>query len=79
MLLKYAKVKSWSTFKKSALAWWITEKEGAYRLVQLRKSADRGWEGDETRAVSKVELARVEATVDEIARQVAVELQRPVD
>src|SRR5882757_6079966 len=49
VVLKYAKVKSWSAFEKGCLNWTVVEKDGVYHVKPDRKRPDRGWEDDPTR------------------------------
>jgi hypothetical protein len=49
VVLKYAKVKSWSTFEKGTLYWKIVEKDGNYQIKPGRRRTDRGWEDDPER------------------------------
>lgn len=48
-VLEHAKVKSWSTFEKSALFWKIRLKDAVYQVCPTRKSATGGWETDTSR------------------------------
>ena len=50
VLLKYAKVKSWSAFEKGCLNWTIVEEDGVYQVKPGRKWPDRGWEDDPSEA-----------------------------
>lgn len=45
VVLKYAKVKSWSAFERKCESWTILENEGRYQIKRGRR-ADRGWEDD---------------------------------
>jgi hypothetical protein len=67
VVLKYAKVKSWSAFDKGTLNWKIREKSGSYEIVQERRRPDRGWEDDPT----KIESLPAGTTLDEVAQRVA--------
>lgn len=46
VVLKYAKVKSWSAFEKGTLNWAIEEKGGIYQIKPGRRRSDRAWEDD---------------------------------
>ena len=46
VVLKYAKVRSWSAFEKTALNWTIVVKDGIYQIKPGRRRPDRGWEDD---------------------------------
>ncbi len=52
VVLKHAKVKSWSAFEKGALNWTIVEKSGDYQIKRGRTRPDGGWEDDPTRIES---------------------------
>jgi hypothetical protein len=43
VVLKYAKVKSWSAFEKHALLWMVEKKDGIYRIQPGRRGPERGW------------------------------------
>jgi len=45
LMPKYAGVKSWGAFARGTTTWWISEKEGIYRIQGLRKDG-RGWVPD---------------------------------
>lgn len=49
IVLKYAKVKSWSAFEKSSLAWSISEEDEILQINPQRRRLDRGWEDDPDR------------------------------
>jgi hypothetical protein len=44
--LKYAGVKSWAAFERSALNWTIVKKGGAYHIKIGRRRREGGWEDD---------------------------------
>jgi hypothetical protein len=44
VLLRYANVKSWPVFERSALFWSVAKKNGSYEISRGRKRSDRGWE-----------------------------------
>src|SRR5882672_2271708 len=46
VVLKYAKVKSWSAFEKGCLNWTIVVEDGVYHIKRGRKRPDHGWEDD---------------------------------
>jgi hypothetical protein len=71
VVLKYAKVKSWSTFEKGCSNWTIVEKDGLYQFKRGRKRPDRGWEADP----AQVEVLPPGTGVDEIAQRVASSVQ----
>jgi hypothetical protein len=71
VMLKYAKVKSWSAFEKGTLPWTIEEKSGVYQIKPGRRRPDRGWEEDPT----KIESLPPGTTLDEVAKQVIALIQ----
>jgi hypothetical protein len=71
VILRYANVKSWSTFEKNALFWSVVEKDGAYKICRGRRRPDRGWEDDPTR----IDEVPPGAGLDEVAQRVAVTVQ----
>jgi hypothetical protein len=46
VLLKYAGVKSWSTFERGMLFWDLKENNGAFRITGQRKEPDGMWHDD---------------------------------
>jgi len=70
VILEHAKVKSWSTFEKSATCWKVRLKESLYQLCPMRRNSAGGWEDD----LSKIEIhsdARSLAhRISELIRQV---------
>jgi hypothetical protein len=71
VLLKYAKVKSWSAFEKGCLNWTIVEEDGVYQVKPGRKRPDRGWEDDPKR--SKALLPGT--SIDGVAQRVTSSVQ----
>ena len=67
VVLKYAKVQSWSAFEKNALNWTIVEESGSYQIKPKRRRPDKGWEDDP----EKIESLPPGASVDTVARRVA--------
>jgi hypothetical protein len=67
VVLRYAKVKSWSTFEKGCSNWTIVEKGGLYQIKRGRKRPDRGWEDDPT----QIEALPPGTGIAEIARLAA--------
>lgn len=63
VVLKYAGVKSWSSFHKTASCWGIVKKPGSYEIKGYRRDG-RGWEGDP----EKITIVPVEKGVDEVIR-----------
>lgn len=52
ILLKYAGVKSWSAFSKTAQLWSLKQKAGGYEINGYRPRTDRGHEVDPARVVT---------------------------
>jgi hypothetical protein len=46
VILKYAGVKSWSTFARDAWTWGIEEQDGMFKIVYYRKDPPNGWTED---------------------------------
>jgi hypothetical protein len=46
VILKYAKVKSWSEFERNCSNWAVEEQNGHFQIRQAKKRLDRGWEDD---------------------------------
>jgi hypothetical protein len=69
VLLKYARVKSWSAFERDASYWSVVDNGGSFEICRGRKRTDRGWEDDPTqierlpRGIELTEVARRIATV----------------
>lgn len=74
VVLKYAKVKSWSAFERGTLLWTIVAKAGNYEIKPGRKRPDRGWEDDP----EKIESLPPGTTLDEVAKRVVVLVQLSV-
>lgn len=65
VVLKYAGVKSWSSFHKTASCWVISKRSGFYEIEgSIRDSRGKGWEGDP----DKKTLVPEEKGLDEVAR-----------
>src|SRR5262249_22949805 len=73
-VLEYAKVKTWSTFEQSALCGNISQKDGAYQLRPMRRSATRGWEDDP----AKMETFSIEQGPGAIGRRMVELLKTAV-
>jgi hypothetical protein len=70
VVLKYAKLKSWSAFEKGTSNWRIEEKDGRYQVAPMPKHRDgRGWETDPR--PENVQLLPVGISLEEAAEQVA--------
>ena len=48
VLLKYAGVKTWSTFARIASTWGVDERDGQYKILGYRKDPPNGWVRDKT-------------------------------
>lgn len=75
VVLRYAKVKSWSAFERGCLYWTITEKDGVYHAIQGRKRPDRGWEDDPTR----IKTLPPGIGIDEVAQRLASSVQTALE
>ena len=71
VVLKYAKVKSWSAFEKEALNWGILEKGGIYQIKPGRRHPEGGWEDDP----EKIETLPEGATIADVAKRVVALIQ----
>ena len=71
VVLKYAKVKSWSAFEKGTSLWKLVEKSGSYQIKPGRKRPDKGWEDDPT----TIETLPSVTTLDEVAKRVLILIQ----
>ena len=71
VILKYAKVKSWSAFEKEALYWGIEEKGGTYQIEPGKRHPEGGWEDDRER----IETLPNGTTVDDFAKRVVALVQ----
>jgi hypothetical protein len=71
VVLRHAKVKSWSAFEKGAMNWKVIEKDGNYQIKPGRKHPERGWEDDPT----QTETLLPGTTVDTVAQRVASLMQ----
>jgi hypothetical protein len=78
VVLKYAKVKSWSAFEKGALAWAISEKDGIFQINPQRKCADRGWEDDPERIEFLPPGTAVNVVAERLASLVQLALRNAV-
>jgi hypothetical protein len=64
-VLKYAGVKSWSTFERGTSAWAIEQTDGAYQIVGHRRHAKKGyWEQDPQQKLKFPPGTSVEAVID---------------
>jgi hypothetical protein len=75
VVLKHAKVRSWSAFERNSTNWTIVEKDGHYQIKRGRKRADGGWEDDP----EHVEVLPHGVELNEIAQRIALSVQSVVD
>jgi hypothetical protein len=71
ILLKYAGVKTWSSFMHGASTWSIKDKDGKYQIVGYRAHPDGYWVEDPTQ---KVDFAP-DSTIDEVIDRMIAILQ----
>jgi hypothetical protein len=71
VVLEHAKVKSWSTFEKSAMCWKVRRRESTYQLCPMRKNASGGWEDDSAKT-------ETHATPQDVARRICELIQKAV-
>jgi hypothetical protein len=64
VVLKYAGVKSWSTFERSMRLWSIVEREGAFRIAEREKKSDGMWRDDPDQIVSFPPGASTDEVID---------------
>jgi len=71
VVLKYANVKSWSTFEKGTSLWSVDAKDSVYQIRPQRKHPEGGWEDDP----AKTEILPCGITIDEIVQRIAKRVQ----
>ena len=64
VLLKYAGVKTWSAFARSASTWNASEKDGLYKIVGYRKHAKGYWVEDNAQRIQFPTGTVIDAVVD---------------
>jgi hypothetical protein len=64
IILKYARVRSWSAFFRTAWSWSITQEEGAYQILGYRKHPKGCWEEDQSQKIQFPPEATREDVVD---------------
>jgi hypothetical protein len=64
VILKYAKVRSWSAFFRTAWSWSITQEDGAYQILGYRKHPKGYWEEDQSQKIQFPQQAIVDDVVD---------------
>jgi hypothetical protein len=68
-ILKYARVRSWSAFFRTAFSWSITQEDGVYQIQGHRKHPKGYWEEDQSQ---KVQFPRQATHQDVIDRMLAI-------
>ncbi len=68
-ILKYARVRSWSAFFRTAFSWSIKQEDGAYRIQGHRKHPKGYWEEDPSQ---KIQFSRQATSEDVVDRMVAI-------
>lgn len=71
VVLKYAKVSSWSAFERGTRVWDISQRGDQFSIVPNRDGPDGGWVPDPASA----EVLSAGTSVDDVARRVAVLVQ----
>jgi hypothetical protein len=69
IILKYARVRSWSAFFRTAFSWSITQKDGAYQILVYRKHPKGYWEEDQSQ---KIQFPPEATRADVVSRMVAI-------
>ena len=69
LLLKYARVKSWSVFERGLMFWTIKEKNIAFQIAGQSKRDDGGWRPDAERTI---DFPPNSTTDDVIDRMIAI-------
>lgn len=72
VLLKYAKVKSWSAFAPGTSMWTIKEEDRNYQIIGFRDHSDGYWAPDPNQTI-KFSLG---ATIDTVIERMIVTLQQ---
>jgi hypothetical protein len=67
VVLKYAKVKSWSEFEENCLHWSIEQEDGVFSIMRGLKVANRGWEYSR----DHIEVLPPGTGIEEAARRMA--------
>jgi hypothetical protein len=70
VVLKHARVKSWSAFEKGASLLTISRKDERYKIQAGRKRHDAGWEPDPSQIELMPEGADVEAVAERVSSAV---------
>jgi hypothetical protein len=64
IILKYARVRSWSAFFRTAWSWSIAQEDGVYQILGYRKHPKGYWEEDESQKIQFPPQATVHDVVD---------------
>jgi hypothetical protein len=65
-ILKYARVRSWSAFFRTAFSWSITQEDGVYQIQGHRKHPKGSWEEDQSQKVQFPRQATHQDVIDRI-------------
>ena len=68
-ILKYARVRSWSAFFRTAFSWSITQEDGVYQIQGHRKHPKGYWEEDQSQ---KIQFLRQATRQDVLDRMLAI-------
>jgi hypothetical protein len=64
VILKYARVRSWSAFFRTAWSWSIAQEDGAYQILGYRKHPKGYWEEDQNQKIQFPSQATIDDVVD---------------
>jgi hypothetical protein len=64
VLLKYTGDKSWSSFMREAAPWWISEKEGKYKIRGHRIDSKDSWEPDPDQTIEFPAGTKIDEVID---------------
>jgi hypothetical protein len=64
IILKYARVRSWSAFFRTAWSWSIAQEDGVYQILGYRKHPKGYWEEDQNQKIQFPRRAKVGDVVD---------------
>ena len=64
LLPRYARVKSWSAFARSASSWNITANDGFYRIIGHRMHPDGYWVEDQNQKIEFPTGTKADAVID---------------
>jgi hypothetical protein len=72
IILKYARVRSWAAFFRTAWSWSITQEDGAYQILGYRKHPKGYWEEDQSQKIQ----FRPQASRDDVVDRMIAILQK---